>query len=110
MTLGQATQEGSLGHSSSASHGRAALLGLAVQAIGALAVWVVVDDQTGRTWSNSDFEEWLRISIATAAMLAVLGGGLTRRGATGVAVLMGCLLATALGCAVFVGYAVMNSA
>lgn len=110
MRLGQPTQEGAVGHSSSASLGRAVLLGLAAQAIGALVIWAIVDDTTGRTWSTSDFEEWLKISIAVAAMLAALGGGVTRRGAIGVAVLLGCLLTTALGCTVFVGYAVMNSA
>ena len=110
MTPGQTAQHGAAVRLSSASPGRAALVGLAVQAIGALVIWVIVDDRTGRAWSNGDFEEWLKISIVVTAMLAVLGGGLTRRGTTGVAVLIGCLMATGIGCAVLVSYAVMNSA
>ena len=86
------------------------LLGFIVQAVGALGIWVLVDDRAGRGWSNDDFQEWATLSIALAVLLGTLSGVLTRRLRSGLAVLMGCVLATALGCAVFIGYAVVNSA
>lgn len=110
MTLGNETHDRPVGHASWSSPGRSVLLGFIVQAVGALAIWVLVDDRAGRSWSNDDFREWATLSIALAVLLGTLGGVLTRRLRSGLAALMGCVLATALGCAVFIGDAVVNSA
>ena len=110
MTLGNETHDRAVGYPSWSSLGRAVLLGFLVQVVGALVIWVLVDDWSARSSSNRDFQEWVTLSVALAVLLAALGGGLARRLRTGLAVLMGCLLATAFGCAVFIGYAVLNSA
>jgi hypothetical protein len=110
MTLGNETHDRAVGHPSWSSPGRSVLLGFVVQVVGALVIWVLVDDRSGRSWSNRDFQEWVTLSLALAVLLAALGGILTRRLQTGLAVLMCCLLATAFGCAAFIGYAVLNSA
>lgn len=110
MTLGNEAHDRAVGHPSWSSPGRSVLLGFVVQVVGALVIWVLVDDWSGRSWSNREFQEWVTLSVALAVLLAALGGVLTRRLGTGLAVLMGCLLATAFGCAAFIGYAVLNSA
>ena len=56
------------------SPGRSLLLGLVVQVVGALVIWVLVDDWSGRNWSNRDFQEWVTLSVALAVLLAALGG------------------------------------
>jgi hypothetical protein len=73
-------------------------------------MWRLVDDTAGRSWSTRDFREWLTFSIASSVLLVALGGAVTRRLRTTVAVMVGCLLAVALGCAGFIGDAVVNSA
>ncbi len=98
------------GQSSWSSPNQLLLLGFIGQVVGALVFWVQVDDWAGRTWSTRDFLEWVKLSIALAVLFAALVGVSTRRWWTVASVLMGCLSATALGCAVFIAYAVVNSA
>ena len=80
------------------------------KAIAQILVWVLVADRSGRTWSSTDFQEWVAISMFCAACLTALAGAVVRRWWVAWAVAVGCFLATALGVAVFVGYAVVNSA
>ena len=110
MTGGNETHDPAASRALWSSPGRLGLLGFVVQAVAGLLIWVLVDDWAGRSWSTRDFQEWVTYSIALAVLLAALGGVLTRRWRTGLAVVTGCLLATTLGCAVFIGYAVVNSA
>ena len=91
MTLGNGPQVRTIGQPSWASPARFGLLGLAVQAVAALIIWMLVGDRAGPSWSTRDFREWLTLSIALAVLPAAL-------------------VAVALGCAVFVAYAVGNSA
>lgn len=90
--------------------GRLAAASFLAQTLGSWVVWIVVDDWSGRGWSNADFREWVGLSIALAVLLAVLGGTSVRRWWVTWAVAAGCMLSVALGCAAFYGYAVMNSA
>ena len=98
------------GQSSWSSPEQLRLLGFIAQVVGALVFWVHVDDWAGRTWSTRDFLEWVKLSIALAVLFAALIGVSTRRWWTVASVLVGCLSATALGCALFIAYAVVNSA
>jgi len=84
----------------------------AVQASVSLAAWFVVNDRSrGRgVWMNGDFEEWATLSALCAAMLIVFSGLALRSWPKTSAVAAGCLLAAASGLAVFVAWAVFNSA
>ncbi len=110
MALGDEPRARTTVHSYDAPIPRSALAGFAAQAVAELIVWRLVDDTAGRSWSTRDFREWLTFSIASAVLLTALGGAVARRLRTTVAVMVGCLLAVALGCAVFIGDAVMHSA
>lgn len=98
-------------HPSWAWAGRLVLAAFVAQALASLVVWFLVNDRSRQgAWSNTDFEQWAALSIACAVFLAVLGGTGMRRWAVAWAVAAGCLLAMASGWAVFIGYAVVNSA
>jgi hypothetical protein len=89
------------------------LLGaFAIQALASLAVWFVVNDMsrgTG-TFYNKDFSEWVRLSVVCSVFIVVVAGSVLRRLLVVVAVAVGCLLALMSGFAIFVGWAVFNSA
>lgn len=81
-----------------------------VQGMVSLLVWFLVDDTREGAWSNTDFREWATLSALCATLLVVLHGLAVHRGSAALAVAVGCLLAVISGCAIFVGYAVLNSA
>lgn len=110
MALSNETHDQAVGDDSWSWPGRLGLVGFVVQAVGASIIWVVADGGAGRGWSNRDFQDWATFSIVLAVLLTTLGGVLDRRWRTALTVAMSSLLATALGCAGFVGYAVVNSA
>ena len=95
---------------------RLALTALAVLAVVSLVFWFLVDDESSVsdsgiwTWSNDDFYQWLALSVASAGLLVVAAGVLTRRWWATAAVTAGCLLALLSGLAVFIGYAAFHSA
>jgi hypothetical protein len=81
------------------------------QALVCLVVWFRVNEKSGQgAWSNTDFEQWVTLSTLCVVFLTVVCGLAMRRWLAAWAVAVGCLLAVSLGCAIFVGYAVFNSA
>lgn len=90
--------------------GQLAAAGFVVQAVGVLAMWLIVDDSPRRAWYTNDFQQWLQISVVMAVLLAVLGGITTKRSMATVAIGVGCLLAMLVGVALVFGYVIFNSA
>lgn len=88
------------------------LMAFVIQASASVAAWFVVNDRSrGRgVWSTADFREWATVSAVCAALLVVLAGLARRRWLVASAVAAGTFLALALGIAVFVAWAVTNSA
>ena len=84
----------------------------AVQASVCLVAWFVVNDRSrGRgVWVTSDFEEWATLSALCAAMLVVFSGWALRSWLKTSAVAAGSLVAAMSGVAIFVAWAVFNSA
>lgn len=84
----------------------------ATQALTSLIAWFLVNDVSrGRgVWFASDFSEWVTLSALCAAFLIALSGFAVRRWLATLAVAAGCLLAGMSGFAVFVAWAVRNSA
>lgn len=81
------------------------------QGLSSFVAWFLVNDRSRRgAWSNSDFGQWLVLSLVCAVLAGVFSGLLTRQWAGALAVVSGCALAVVSGCALFVGYAVVNSA
>lgn len=91
---------------------RLVLAAFAVQTSASLVVWFSINDRSsGRgVWMNSDFEEWATLTAICAALLIALSGLVLRRWLATSAVAAGCVLAGMLGLAIFVGWAVFNSA
>lgn len=88
------------------------LAAFAVQASVSLVAWFLVNDRSrGRgVWVTSDFTEWATLSAFCAALLVALAGLIRRRWLAASAVAAGCAVAGMLGLAVFVAWAVFNSA
>jgi hypothetical protein len=84
----------------------------AAQASASLVAWFLVNDRSrGRgVFYNSDFREWATLSVLCTALLIALSGLVLRRWLATLAVSAGCLLAGISGIAVFVAWAVFNSA
>ncbi|WP_210503973.1 hypothetical protein [Nocardioides xinjiangensis] len=84
----------------------------AIQAVASLAVWFVVNDMSRGTgvFYNEDFSESVRLSVVCSVFIVVIAGLLLRRGLVVVAVVVGCHSALLSGFAIFVGWAVFNSA
>lgn len=87
------------------------LAAFAGQALASLIVWLLVNDKSREgAWSNVDFGQWIVLSLACAAMVTMAFAVATWRWGGVVAVVTGCALAVGFGGALFVGYAVLNSA
>lgn len=84
----------------------------AIQALASLVAWFVVNDRSrgSGVWSNTDFREWAALSSDVATTLVVLSMLVVRRWHAMLAVSTGCALAGLLGLAIFIGWAVFNSA
>ena len=91
---------------------RLAATAFAVQAAASLVAWFLVNDRSrGRgVWMTSDLNEWATLTAFGAAMLVVFSGLALRRWLAASAVAAGCCLAGMSGLAVFVAWAVFNSA
>lgn len=89
---------------------RFALAGFVAQVLVSAIGWMLIDDSPAGAWSNRDFGQWLSLDAMSAAGLTVIAGVSTRRWRRAGAVAGGCVLAVVLGCAAFIGYAVVNSA
>lgn len=88
------------------------LRAFAIQALASLAAWFVVNDMSRRTGAfyNKDLGEWAMLSAVCSVFITVVAGSVLRRRPVVLTVAVGCLLALMSGFAVFVGWAVLNSA
>ncbi len=84
----------------------------AIQALASLAVWFVVNDMSrGRgVFYTKDFNEWAGLSVVCSILIVATAGSVLRRRLVVVPVGVGCLLGLMSGYAIFVGWAVFNSA
>jgi hypothetical protein len=91
---------------------RVVLAAFAIQASICLVAWFVVNDMSrGRgVWYDKDFNEWLMLSTISALIVVGSAGLTLRPRRLVISVAAGCFLALTSGVAVFLGWAVLNSA
>ncbi|QBX54205.1 hypothetical protein EXE58_01095 [Nocardioides seonyuensis] len=87
-------------------------MAFAAQASVSVVAWFLINDRSRARgiWVTSDFIEWATLSALWAVMLVVFAGLALRRWLATSAVAAGCFLAGMSGLAVFVAWAVFNSA
>ncbi|MFC0223367.1 hypothetical protein [Nocardioides zeicaulis] len=83
-----------------------------LQALASLLVWVMVSDMSRGTgvFYSKDFGEWASLSVVCSVLIVVAAGAVLRRYLPVLAVAAGCLVEFMSGVAIFVGWAVVNSA